>query len=137
MLIGNYSHTIDAKGRVSIPAKFREELGSQIVVTKGPGECVLVYSLEKFEPLRKSIEALPFTQNKVKHFFLGDAFDVELDKQGRILMPPPLRIYSKLEKDVSVVGMSDHIEIWNSGNWEAEEKDNEENITALLESANI
>lgn len=137
MLIGHYSHTLDQKGRVSVPAKYRVDMGSTFVVSKGYGNCVYGYPMEKWEVWRESIEKLPTAKSKLKRFFLGSAFEVEVDKQGRIILPQDLREFAFLSTDVVVVGMSDHIEIWNSDKWREEENVDESDIEELLDSTEI
>lgn len=137
MLIGHYYHTLDQKGRVSIPAKYREEMGSLFVASKGYGNCVCCYPLEQWDEWRKSVEALPVSKMRVKRFFLGSAFEVEVDKQGRIILPQDLREFAQLAGDVVVSGMSNHIEIWNREKWLEEERKDEEDLEDLLGSLEI
>lgn len=116
---GEYQHTLDAKGRLFIPAKLREELGDSFVVTKGLDNCLFVYPREAWETLEKKIGQLPMSQNKVRRFFLSSAIDAAVDKQGRIVVPPVLRAYAGLEHDVTIIGMLDRAEIWDRAAWDA------------------
>ena len=118
--MGEYTHTIDAKGRLIIPAKFREALGEQFVVTKGLDNCLFVYPLPEWNTLGQKLRALPFTQPDVRafvRFFFSGAAECELDKQGRILLPANLREYAQLEKTLVLVGVSSRVEIWNEVFW--------------------
>ena len=137
MLIGHYYHTLDQKDRVSVPAKYREEMGISFVVSKGYGNCICCYPLERWEEWRKAVEKLPVSKMRVKRFFLGSAFEVEVDKQGRIILPLNLREFAQLDTDVVVSGMSDHIEIWNRDKWLNEERKDEEDLDELLGSLEI
>ncbi|MBP5269705.1 MAG: division/cell wall cluster transcriptional repressor MraZ [Clostridia bacterium] len=137
MLIGHYNHTLDQKGRVSVPAKYRDEMGANFVVSKGYGNCVCGYPLDKWDAWRESVEKLPVSKSRVKRFFLGSAFEVEVDKQGRIILPADLREFAGLETEVVVAGMSDHIEIWSRDRWLDEERRDDEDIEELLGSIEI
>lgn len=116
MFMGEYNHTIDAKGRLIIPAKFRDSLGDKFVVTKGFDGCLFVYNKEEWTSFEQKLRTLPLGNKearKLVRFFLAGADEVELDKQGRILVVPPLREYAVLEKDVVVIGAGNRVEIWN------------------------
>ncbi len=121
MFMGEFSHTIDAKGRLIIPAKLRDELGEHCIVTKGIENCLTVYTLEGWEKLAQSLETLAPTKSNVraiKRYFFGSATELEFDKQGRVLIPAVLRNYANLNKDTVVVGASDRVEIWGRTEWE-------------------
>lgn len=118
MLIGEYQYTVDAKGRLFIPVKFREDLGESFVVTKGLDDCLFVYSEEQWNKLLEKINALPMSQRDIRRFFLAGATQVDLDKQGRILLPQNLREHAKLERDVVIIGVSERVEIWDKERWE-------------------
>ena len=108
MFMGEYNHTIDAKGRLIIPAKFRDALGESFVVTKGFDGCLFMYDKTEWAPFEQKLKALPLGNKEARNlvrFFLAGADEVELDKQGRILVAPPLREYAALEKDVTVIGV--------------------------------
>ena len=131
MFMGEYSHTIDTKGRLIIPSKFREELGDEFVLTKGLDGCLSIYPMEQWKIFEKKLEALPLTNKKArdfKRFFLGSATEGELDKQGRVLISSSLRAYADLEKEVVLAGVLDKVEIWSKEAWEARTADVEENI---------
>ena len=118
MLIGEYQHNIDAKSRISVPAKFREDLGKHFYVTKGLDGCLFVLSVQGWEQLRQKIAAMPISKSRsLQRFFFAGAAEVEPDKQGRILIPQNLREYAGLEKDVTIIGTSARAEIWSTENW--------------------
>ncbi len=118
MLIGEYQHNIDQKGRVIVPAKFREDLGEHFYVTKGLDGCLFVLSAEEWARLQDKIKAMPISKARgLQRFFFSGAAEVEPDKQGRILIPQPLRDHAKLTKDVAVIGASSRAEIWDSAHW--------------------
>ncbi|HHV96436.1 MAG TPA: division/cell wall cluster transcriptional repressor MraZ [Clostridiaceae bacterium] len=121
MFYGEYLHSLDAKGRMIVPAKFREELGEKFILTKGLDECLFAYSLEEWSNLEQKLKTLPFTDKDVRafvRFFFAGANECELDKQGRILIPQNLRDYAKLEKELYVIGVSTRVEIWDKNKWE-------------------
>ena len=116
---GEYQHSLDAKGRLFIPAKLREELGGCFVVTKGLDGCLFVYAQEEWEQLEAKINSLPMSKSRdLQRFFLSSAADVNPDKQERILLPNTLRRYAQLEKDVTIIGVSRRAEIWSTQVWE-------------------
>ena len=118
MLIGEYQHNIDAKGRVIVPAKFREDLGEHFYVTKGLDGCLFVLSAAEWKRLQDKISAMPISKSRgLQRFFVSGAAEVEPDKQGRILLPQHLREHAGLEKDVTVIGASSRAEIWDSARW--------------------
>jgi MraZ protein len=120
MFLGEFSHSIDDKGRLTLPAKYRTELGDGVVVTRGVDKCLFIFTLSEFQALADRISSLPMTQAEARefsrHFFSG-ASDVELDKQGRILIPQNLREYAELNGDAVVVGVNQRIEVWNAKAW--------------------
>ena len=117
MFMGEYNHTIDAKGRLIIPSKFREILGDVFVVTKGLDGCLFVYDNEEWKRFEEKLRALPITNKEARQFvrfFLAGAAEVEVDKQGRILLPNVLREFAQINKDVALLGVGSRIEIWKS-----------------------
>ena len=121
MFIGEYSHTIDAKGRLIVPSKFREQLGDEFVVTKGLDGCLFVYSNDEWARIEEKFRDIPLTSKdarKFLRFFFAGADDCEVDKQGRILIPANLREYAGLEKEVVSVGAFTRVEIWDKQRWQ-------------------
>lgn len=115
---GEYKHSIDAKGRLAIPAKLRDELGERFTVTKGLDGCLAIYPEREWEGLEERIRALPMSKSRdLQRFFFSAAFDAELDAQGRILLPANLRQYAALVKEATIIGASNHAEIWDSAKW--------------------
>ena len=131
MFMGEYSHTIDAKGRLIVPSRFREQLGDEFVVTKGLDGCLFVYPDDEWSAFEEKLRELPLTNKKArdfKRFFLGSAVDGELDKQGRVLISSALRAYAGLEKEVVLAGVLDKIEIWDKKAWDAHSEEVEADI---------
>ena len=121
MFMGEYNHTIDAKGRLIIPSKFRETLGDEFVVTKGLDGCLFVYDNKEWSAFEEKLKSLPLTNKDARQFvrfFLAGATLAEVDKQGRILVPGPLREFAGLEKEVVLVGVASRVEIWSKARWE-------------------
>ena len=120
MLIGEYQHALDPKGRVNFPVRLRESLGATFIVTKGLDNCLYVYSMEEWKVLEDKIRALPMSKSRnLQRFFFAGAVEVEPDKQGRVLIPSNLREYAGLTKDVTIIGASVRAEIWDSQRYEA------------------
>ena len=120
MFMGEYNHTIDAKGRLIIPSKFRELLGEEFVLTKGLDGCLSIYPMDEWKAFEEKLRALPLTNKNARtftRFFVAGATNCELDKQGRILLPATLREFAGLEKDVVLTGMLNRIEIWSKEKW--------------------
>lgn len=121
MFMGEYNHTIDAKGRLIIPSKFRETLGDEFVVTKGLDGCLFVYDNNEWSAFEEKLKSLPLTNKDARQFvrfFLAGATLAEVDKQGRILVPANLRQFAGLEKEVVLVGVASRVEIWSKAKWE-------------------
>lgn len=121
MFMGEYNHSIDAKGRLIIPSKFRDTLGDEFVVTKGLEGCSFVFEKYDFETFMDKLNEksdLEAKVRKIKRFFISGAQEMEPDKQGRMLVPPVLREYAGLEKEVVFAGVGGHIEIWDKAKWE-------------------
>ena len=129
MFMGEYSHTIDAKGRLIIPSKFREQLGEEFVLTKGLDGCLSIYPNDEWAAFEEKLRALPLTNKNARtftRFFVAGATNCELDKQGRILLPPVLREYANLTKDVVLVGVLSRVEIWDKDRWQENTYDEDE-----------
>lgn len=130
MFMGEYNHTIDAKGRIIVPAKFREELGESFVVTQGLDGCLFVYPDEEWQKFVTGLKNLPGSKEarQLQRYFMSCAANPDVDKQGRILIPSKLREQAKLEKDVVFVGVLSKIEIWSKENWDSNKLDNMDDI---------
>ena len=145
MFIGEYHHTIDEKGRITIPSKFRYGLGDSFIVTRGIENCLFVYSLNNWNEICDKLNLLPFTKKDARNFirfFMSGATTVELDKQGRINILSPLISYAGLKKDCVIIGTGDRLEIWSNEAWEEyfnSTKDNMSNIAENIfnESVNL
>ena len=137
MFIGEYNHNLDDKGRLAIPAKFRAILKKGAVVTKGLDNCLFLYSKEQFEEIAKKIASLPLSQSRARAFarhMVAGAMDLEFDNQGRITLPEYLRKFSGLNKKVIVVGLYNHLEIWNESAWNKYKLNSEKNSSSIAEA---
>lgn len=120
MFIGEYNHTLDNKGRITIPSKFREGLGDEFVITKGLDNCLFVYPKDEWKIFEDKLKTLPLTSKDARafvRFFFAGASECNLDKQNRVLLPKNLRIHSELQKDAVIIGVSTRIEIWSREKW--------------------
>jgi MraZ protein len=118
MLLGEFQHNIDAKGRIIVPAKFREELGDCFYVTRGLGGCLWVFSQSEWDTILRKFNEVPLVESReISRYFFSGATDAVPDAQGRILIPAKLRQYAQLEKEVVVIGSFDRVEIWNAQRW--------------------
>ncbi|HEY4544654.1 MAG TPA: division/cell wall cluster transcriptional repressor MraZ [Tissierellaceae bacterium] len=121
MLIGEYQHTIDSKGRMIIPSKLRESLGESFVVTKGLDSCLFMYPKDEWNIIENKLKELPLTNKDARafiRFFFSGASEVSIDKQGRILVPSNLREHAKLNKDAIIIGVATRVEVWSKEQWE-------------------
>ena len=136
MLLGEFNHTIDEKGRLIIPAKLRDDLGESFVICNGLEGCLFVYSMDEWNNFVAELETLP-RMNKdarmFKRYFFGSASEGSFDKQGRVSISPSLRKAAKLEKDVVLVGVQDRVEIWDKALWEEKSMVSEEELDAIAE----
>ncbi len=123
MFMGEYDHSIDTKGRIIVPAKFREALGESFVVTQGLDGCLFVYPQEEWSEFVEQLKGLPGTKEarQLQRYFLAGAATLEIDKQGRVLIPAKLRAQAGLEKEVKFVGVLSKVEVWSKERWEANE----------------
>ncbi len=141
MFMGEYNHTVDAKGRLIVPSKFREQLGDEFVVTKGLDGCLFVYENSEWKALEEKLHALPLTNanaRKFSRFFLAGATTCEVDRQGRILLPAILREFAKIDKEAVLVGVGSRIEIWSRDLWnESNSYDDMEEIAENMEGLGI
>lgn len=120
MLIGEYEHSLDAKGRLILPAKIRETLGEKFIMTKGLDGCLFGFSQEEWSNFEEKLKNLPLTNKNARdfvRFFLSGAVEAEVDKQGRFLIPANLREYATLSKETVITGVGTRIEIWDKEKW--------------------
>ena len=135
MLLGEYNHNIDEKGRLIIPAKLREGLGDSFVICNGLEGCLFVYSQEEWNKFVAELESLPRMNKDARMFkrFFGSANEGSFDRQGRVLVPTSLRKAAHLEKEVVLVGVQDRVEIWDKALWEEKSQISEEDLDAIAE----
>ena len=135
MLIGEYQHTIDTKKRLALPAKFRGELGTTVVITRGIDNCLTVYPEKEWAIMSDKLSKLPASQIEARSFariMLAGAMEVVLDKLGRILVPDYLKNYAGLKKNVVICGLSNRLEIWDSEKWQAYTKQAEKGVEDIV-----
>jgi len=135
MLIGQYEHTIDAKKRLALPAKFRGELGDKIIITRGIEGCLAVYTETEWKIMSDKISTLTISQAEARSFtrmILAGAMEVSLDKLGRILVPDYLKDYAGLKKNVVICGLSNRLEVWDADKWEAYKKEAEKGVDEIV-----
>ena len=131
MLIGEYEHSLDVKGRLIMPAKLREDMGEKFIITKGLDGCLFGFSQNEWLSFEEKLKTLPLTNKNARdfvRFFLSGAIECEIDKQGRFLIASNLREYANMEKDVVIIGVGTRLEIWNKEKWKNYTSD--ENISA-------
>ena len=136
MFIGEYHHTIDEKGRVAVPVKFRKELANGAVVTKGLDACLFLYPMKEWETQAVRIAGLPITRADNRAFnrhMLSGAMDMEMDKQGRVVIPDYLRKFGGINKKVVITGLYNRIEIWDAEKWEQYKQTTEAESNAIAE----
>jgi MraZ protein len=136
MFIGEYSHTIDPKKRLALPSKFRGELGNKVVVTRGLDNCLFVYPMKVWEELATKLGTLPVGEAGTRSFIrvmLAGATDVELDSQGRVLLPEYLKNDGGLKKEVTIVGLFNRLEIWDTVKWNKYKSQAEKNTGKIAE----
>lgn len=134
MLLGTYTPKLDDKGRVILPAKFRDDLGAGVVVTRGQERCLYVFSSAEFERVHERIREAPLSNKQARDFlrmFLSGASDEKPDGQNRITIPPTLRTYAGLDRELVVTGVGAHAEIWNADAWNAYAAGNEESYSEM------
>jgi MraZ protein len=136
MFIGEYSHSIDPKKRLAVPSKFRSELKSKVVVTRGLDKCLFIYPMKVWKKLANKLGTMPVGESSTRSFvrtMLAGATDVEVDKQGRILIPDYLKEYAKLSKNVIIAGLYNRLEIWDEKKWNEYKKGAEKNTDEIAE----
>lgn len=136
MFMGEYNHTIDAKGRLIIPAKIREQIGDHCVITKGLDHCITMYTEASWAKLCETLQTLSGSKAEaraIKRFYIGSAAELEFDKQGRILVPTSLREHAEIDKDVVVLGTGNTVEIWSREKYDTYNDEVAESIESLAE----
>ncbi len=136
MFMGEFHHSIDAKGRLILPSKFREMLSDPFIITRGLDGCLFVYQQDEWQRIVDQLKKLPFTQKKAREFnrfFLSGATECSIDKQGRVNVATPLVEYAKLVKECVVIGVNDRIEIWAKEKWESFMETNVDDFSEMAE----
>ena len=136
MLMGEFHHNIDDKGRLIIPSKFRCELGEKFIITKGLDKCLFVYSFVEWNKIIEKLSSLQFTKKNVRAFeraFIGGASTIEFDKQGRINITSPLVHYANIDKECVIIGVNERLEIWSKDEFEKYMSENEESLEEITE----
>jgi len=136
MFIGEYNHNLDDKGRLAVPVKFRDDLKKGAVVTKGLDGCLFLYTMSEWKNLAEKLSKLPISQSNTRAFarlMLAGAMDVQIDKQGRIVLPDYLRKYAVLKKKIIINGLYNRLEIWDESGWEKYKKITEKDSGNIAE----
>lgn len=136
MLLGEYEHSIDTKGRIAMPAKLREGLGGKFIVTKGLDGCLFVYAMDEWQRVEQKLASLPMSRKTARdftRFLFGGACEGECDKQGRVLLPASLRRYAGLEREAVIVGVGSRAEIWDAAKWQQYNEESAEDVNELAE----
>lgn len=137
MFLGEYQHSLDSKGRITIPSKFREQLTDHFVATKGLENCIFLYTMDEWHSIEEKLRSLPFTRADVRsfaRFFFSGASELEVDKQGRTVLPANLREYAGIDRDVVIIGVGSRAEIWSSDKWAEYNQDKAGHYEQLAES---
>ena len=141
MLIGEYEHSLDAKGRLIMPAKLRDDIGEKFIITKGLDGCLFAFSIEEWKNFEQKLRTLPISNKDARafsRFFFAGAMDCEIDKQGRFLISSNLREFAAVTKEVVIVGMDSRIEIWSKEKWQQCDEDiSADEIAAKMEMLGI
>lgn len=131
MFQGEYEHGLDTKGRLILPVRIREELGTHFVITKGMDGCLYIFTPDSWKDFSDRLNKLPTSSKnarRLKRYFIGSSQDCDTDKQGRFLIPPVLRNFAEIDKDVTILGVSDKIEIWSTEKYDAYQNADVESI---------
>lgn len=136
MFIGEYNYSLDTKGRVALPAKFRSSLGREVVVTRGLDNCLFIYTKAEWKNLAEKLSSLPISQSNTRAFsrlMLAGAMDVKIDSQGRAMLPDYLRKYAGMKKKVVIAGLYNRLEMWDETKWNAYKSKTEKEGNAIAE----
>jgi MraZ protein len=134
MFLGRFAHSVDNKGRVAVPARFRDRLSGELILTRGNDRCLYLFTQEAFEPLAAKLEALPngdADARNLRRAVFSAAEPVEIDKQGRIIIPDHLRQYASISGEVSIIGLGSYIEIWDTQSWQTLDNNIEQNVDVI------
>lgn len=137
MFMGEFHHNIDEKGRLTLPSKFREELGEQFIITRGLEDCLFVYPMNEWIKITSRLKSLPFTKKDARsfmRFFLSGATAAEFDKQGRINITSPLLSYADLKKECVIIGVGERLEIWSIDKWNDFFNNNKMDLSNIAET---
>ncbi len=137
MFMGEYQHNIDTKGRIIVPAKYREHVEDVFVITRGLDQCLFGYPMEEWRRLEEKVRSLPVTKKDARafaRFFFSGAVECEIDKQGRINLPKNLLNYAKIEKECMILGVSSRIEIWGQSVWDDYLDQSEDSFAEIAEN---
>ncbi|MDD7543526.1 MAG: division/cell wall cluster transcriptional repressor MraZ [Peptoniphilaceae bacterium] len=143
MFIGEYNHSVDAKGRVSLPARFRDDLSETFYITRGMENCLFIYDRSEWEKMDERIRSLRLTAKAARGFsrlFYAGAMEVSCDRQGRFLIPPHLRAFASIDKEVVIIGVSNRIEVWDKEKWDeylASDSMDYDDLTETLEEEGV
>lgn len=140
MFLGEYAHTLDAKGRLIFPAKFRKALGSEVVIQKGIERCMIVYTPGEWDKAHRRVSALPTGSAKARsfrRFFFSQASSEEFDKSGRLTIPTGFREWASLEREVVVVGNGQTVEVWDRAKWDESRRSVEDNVDEISSELDI
>lgn len=134
MFLGRFEHSVDTKGRVAVPARFRDKLSGELIITRGNDRCLYLFTQDSWEPLAEKLNALPTGDQDARNMrraIFSAAEPVELDKQGRIIIPDHLRQYSGIDGNVAIIGVGNYIEIWNQETWQTLDSNIEQNVDVI------
>ena len=137
MFLGEFEYKIDEKGRVPIPPKFRRDLKDGVVLAAGPEKCIIAYSITEWNKLADSLTSGTIAASKLRRLnraFFATAFNIQIDNQGRIALPVPLREYAGIEDELIIAGVNTYLELWNKEQWEAEKSISQEQAWQIIES---
>lgn len=140
MFMGETQHSLDAKGRVTVPAKFREGLGSRFVANRGFDGCIALYPMDAWKEIEAQVRSMPLTKSAARSFarsFFAGASELELDRQGRILLTPAHREYARIDKEIYVIGVDNRVEIWAADRWASYSKAAEESFEKIAEELDV
>ena len=134
MFLGRFEHSVDTKGRVAVPARFRDKLQGELIITRGNDRCLYLFTQESWEPLAAKLDALPTGDSDARNLrraVFSAAEPVEIDKQGRIILPDHLRQYGGINGNVAIIGLGQYIEIWDQAAWTALDSNIEQNVDVI------